>query len=45
MKFFLMWLYAFGIPDGSHHSTHCEPYGIPNAHSHIVKNFMVLGLA
>ena len=23
---------------GTNHSTHCEPSGIPNAHSHIVKN-------
>jgi len=30
---------------GTNHSTHCEPSGIPNAHSHIVKNFMVLSLA
>ena len=26
---------------GTNHSTHCGPSGIPNAHSHIVKNFMV----
>jgi len=30
---------------GTNHSTHCEPSGIPNAHSHTVKNFMVLSLA
>ena len=29
---------------GTNHSTHCKPSGIPNAHSHIVKNFMVLSL-
>jgi len=33
------------IVSGKNHSTHCEPSGIPNAHSHIVKNFMVLSLA
>ena len=30
---------------GTNHSTNCEPSGIPNASSHIVKNFMVLSLA
>ena len=41
VKFFTMWLCASGISDGSQ----CEPSGIPNAHSHIVKNFTVLSLA
>ena len=31
--------------NGTNHSTHCQPSGIPNAHSHIVKNFIVLSLA
>jgi len=26
------------------HITNCEPSGIPNAHNHILKNFMVLSL-
>ena len=30
---------------GTNQSTHCEPSGIPNMHSHTVKNFMVLSLA
>ena len=29
----------------TNHSTNCEPSGIPNASSHIVKNFMVFSLA
>jgi len=29
----------------TNHSTNCEPSGIPNVLSHIVKNFMVLSLA
>ena len=28
-----------------YHSTQCEPSGIPNAHTHIVKNFTVVSLA
>ena len=30
---------------GTNHSTHCEPSGMPNAHSHFVWNFVVLSLA
>ena len=32
------------VTDISHviYMVYCEPYGVPNAHSHIVKNFMAL---
>jgi len=30
---------------GMNHITHCEPSGVPNAQSHVVKNLMVLSLA
>ena len=41
---FMLWHKSCYV-HSTNHSTNCEPSGIPNARSHIVKNFMVLSLA